>query len=181
MRLSYLIIFCLMMSCSDGLQYHEENYRSFESMDALVVEIVNNIKEKDAEGMLKLLDNEALLMDLLQQSSSENAKKTMFYLQSPQGQRKYQIEQVNKKERIRIFLKKGIDNQLELNTKAFKSTGFELLSNKDYSEDIPAKIQQYRIRLDNADGKQYAYEIEVIQCRQRFHLIEASGFIDTNF
>ena len=165
MRLIFFITVLLLSGCGDNLQYNKEHYVSFESIDELVVQIIENIKKKNVEGFLHLIDNDALILDLLLQSNDQNAKKTSAFFNSKEGRRTYNIKRVNKKERIRVFLDKGLDNQLTLNVKAFKSTGIELVSAHNYASDLPAKIQKYRIRLDNGDRQQYAYDIEVLYCR----------------
>jgi hypothetical protein len=179
MRLIYYILFIFCISCGDGLNYQGENYVSFESMDNLVLEIVDCIKKEDTEALLGLLKNDALVFDLLVQSTRKDALKIKAYMSTKEGQLNYSREQMSKKERIRVFFNQGLKQQLTLNSSVFKSTGFELLSNDDFAEGLPAKIQQYRIRLDNGDDKQYTYNIEVIFCKGKYHLIEAAGYLDS--
>ena len=173
---SIAVIFCV--GCGDGLQYQADKYVSYESMDEMVSQIVECIKNEDATSLLKILDNDALIIDLLKQSKGQDALRTKAYLNSKQGQRNYSLDQMNKKERIRIFLNKGIQQQLSLNPSAFKSTGFEFQSDADYASGVAAKIQKYQIRLENGDDQQYAYDIKVIYCKGKYHLIEAAGFLE---
>lgn len=179
MRLLYCILFIICINCGDGLKYQEENYVSFESMDDMVFQIVDCIKNEDPQVLLELLNNDLLILDLLNQSTGKDALKTKAYMGTKEGKLNYSREQMSKKERIRVFFSKGLKQQLELNTAFFRSTGFEFISDAIYAEGVNAKIQQYRIRLDNGDDKQYTYDIEVIFCEGKYHLIEAAGYLDS--
>lgn len=177
-RTILLISTVLLLACTNQ-NYNEENYKAFDSMDAIVQQIVESIRTQNEDLLLNILDNEALIFDLLNYSEGKDAIKTKAYLGTKQGKLNFSREQMSKKQRINAFFTNGLQAQIKLNKKAFKTTGFEFQSEKLFSEGSSAKIQSYRIILYNADDKTYGYDIKVIYWQNKYHLIEAAGFLNT--
>jgi hypothetical protein len=177
MRMILLIsCFCL-TACSD-IDYHEENYKAYSSMDKMVEQIVESLKTGDEESMLSMLDNDALIFDLLNSSKGKDAAKTKAFLSTKQGRLSISRKEMSRKQRINAFFGSGLATQIRINKQAFKSSGYDIQKESPYSEGLSAQIQSYRIMLDNADDKKYAYDIEVIYCKGNYHLIEAAGFLN---
>ncbi|MCH2021185.1 MAG: hypothetical protein MK207_01795 [Saprospiraceae bacterium] len=176
-RIFILLSIYSILSCTNK-NYNKENYQGFKSMDTIVEQIVQSIKTQDENKLLNMLDNEALIFDLLNYSTGKDAKKTKAYLATKEGKLNFSREQMSKKQRINAFLTDGLKTQINLNTKVFRSTGFELQSEKPFSEGSSATIQSYRIMLNNDDKKNYSYDIKVIYWYNKYHLIETAGFLN---
>lgn len=172
-----LPVFFLLTACSDPY-YNGENYTSFDSMDELTHKIVESIKHHQEKEMLDLLNNQALIFDLLTQSKGEDAQKTKAYLATEEGKRKFSVEQLAQKQRINAFFSAGLPKQIEINKAVFKTIGLEFVHQQPYSEGSPAMMQSYQIRIDNGEKRAYAYDIQVIYWNNKYHLIEAAGFLN---
>ena len=169
--------FCLfIIACNNN--YKGENYTAFDSMDELVHEIVQSIKENDEPQMLQLMNNDALLFDLLNNATGTDAQKTKAYLGTEEGKRNFEISQSSKKQRINAFFTTGLPTQITINKAAFRTSGFALQEDKPYSQGSPAHVQNYQIVLDNGNSESYTYDIEVIYWYDKYHLVEAAGFLN---
>lgn len=178
LKLSFtLLLFSLFTACSDS-NYHGENYVAFDSMDELSHEVIQSIKNGQEQKMLKLLDNNALIFDLLTNAQGEDASKTKAYLMTEEGKRNFSVDQMAQKQRINAFFTTGLPNQITINKAAFRTIGLEFVHEQAYSEGSPAKLQSYQIRLDNGEKQAYTYDIQVIYWNHKYHLVEAAGFLN---
>lgn len=173
----FIFLVLALSACSDN-NYKGDNYVSYDSMDELVLQVVESIKSKDDKKLLHLLDNQAITLDALFAANSPTANQLKARLQTPQGQKELEREQLNQKIKIQTFFTIGLDKQIPPPLSRLKMTGFEVVSNKPYAENSPAWQQEYNVVLDDQLGNYYHYKITVIQWEQKFHLIEAAGFLD---
>jgi len=174
----FFLSLCLFLfACADP-SYKGENYVSFDTMDELADHTTESIRLQDEDKMLQLLDNDALLFDLLKNATGEDAQKTKAYLSTAEGKKNFEISQLSKKQRINAFFSTGLAQQIKIDKGAFQKTGLELVSETPYSKGSPAMLQRYRIMLNNGDGVTYAYDIQVVLWNNRYHLVEAAGFLD---
>lgn len=173
----FLSLCLFLIACADP-NYNGKNYVSFETMDELADHTTESIRLQDEDKMLQLLENDALLFDLLKNASGEDAQKTKAYLSTKEGKKNFEISQLSKKQRINAFFSTGLAQQVTINKAAFQKTGLELVSETPYAKGSPAMLQSYRIMLNNGDGQAYAYDIQVIHWNNRYHLVEAAGFLD---
>jgi hypothetical protein len=172
-----LFLLSLFTACGDS-NYHAKNYVAFDTMDELSHKIVESIKNGEEQKMLKLLDNKALIFDLLTNSEGDDANKTKAYLMTEEGKRNFSVDQLAKKQRINAFFSTGLPNQIKINKAAFRTVGLEFVHEQPYSENSPAMLQSYQIRIDNDEKQAYAYDIQVIYWNQKYHLVEAAGFLN---
>ncbi len=173
----FIFLVLVLTACSDN-NYKGENYVSYDSMDELALQVLESIKTKDDKKLLHLLDNQAITLDALFAANTITANQLKARLQTPQGQKQLEQEQLSQKMKIQSFLTAGLDNQIKTPLSQLKMTGFEVSSNKPYAENSPAWQQEYNVVLDDQTGNYYHYKITVIQWEQKFHLIEAAGFLD---
>lgn len=172
-----LFFLCLFTACNDP-NYNGKNYVAFDSMDELSHEVIESIKNGDEQKLLQLLDNNALIFDLLTSSEGKDASKTKAYLMTEEGKRNFSVDQLAKKQRINAFFSTGLPNQIKINKAVFKTIGLEFTHEQPYSEGSPALLQSYQIRLDNGEERAYSYDIQVIYWNQKYHLVEAAGFLN---
>ncbi|BDS11027.1 hypothetical protein [Aureispira anguillae] len=172
-----LVLFLIFFNACSDPNYNGEKYVAFDSMDQLSYEIIESIKQQEEEKMLHLLDNKTLLFDLLIHAKGEDANRTKAYLSTEEGKRKFSVDQMAKKQRINAFFTAGLPKQLTVNKAAFKTTGLELVNEQPYAEGSPAMLQTYKIRINNGEQQNYSYEIQVIYWNNKYHLIEAAGFL----
>lgn len=172
-----LLLLSLFTACSDP-NYNGDNYVAFDSMDELSHEVIESIKNNDEKKLLKLLDNNALIFDLLTSAQGEDASKTKAYLMTPEGKRNFSVEQMAQKQRINAFFSAALPSQIKINKAAFRTIGLEFAHEQPYSEGSPALLQSYQIRIDNGEDLTYAYDIQVIYWNQKYHLVEAAGFLN---
>jgi len=172
-----LFLLSLCTACNDS-NYNGENYVAFDTMDELSHEVIESIKNSDEQKMLQLLDNNALIFDLLTNAKGEDASKTKAYLMTEEGKRNFSVEQMAQKQRINAFFSTGLPTQIKINKAAFRTIGLEFAHEQAYSEGSPAQLQSYQIRLDNGEKQTYAYDIQVIYWNQKYHLVEAAGFLN---
>lgn len=177
-KVSFTLFFLsLFMACTDP-NYNGEAYVAFDSMDELSHEIIESIKNGDEQKLLKLLDNNALIFDLLTNAEGKDAGKTKAYLMTEEGKRNFSVDQLAKKQRINAFFSTGLPKQISINKALFRTTGINFAHEQPYSEGSPALLQSYQIRLDNGEKQAYAYDIQVIYWNQKYHLVEAAGFLN---
>lgn len=177
-KVSFALFFLsLFTACSDP-NYNGKNYVAFDSMDELSHEVIESIKNGDEQKLLQLLDNNALIFDLLTNSEGKDASKTKAYLMTEEGKRNFSVDQLAKKQRINAFFSTGLPNQIKINKAAFKTIGLGFAHEQAYSEGSPALLQSYQIRLDNGEERAYSYDIQVIYWNQKYHLVEAAGFLN---
>lgn len=172
-----LFFLSLFTACGDS-NYNGKNYVAFDTMDELSHKIIESIKNSEEQKMLKLLDNNALIFDLLTNSEGDDANKTKAYLMTEEGKRKFSVDQLARKQRINAFFSTGLPKQIKINKAAFRTIGLELVYEQAYSENSPAMLQSYQIRIDNGEKQAYAYDIQVIYWNQKYHLVEAAGFLN---
>lgn len=172
-----LFILSLLSACSDP-NYKGENYVSFDTMDELSHEVIQSIKNGNEQKMLHLLDNNALVFDLLTNATGDDANKTKAYLMTEEGKRNFSVDQMAQKQRINAFFSTGLPNQIKINKAEFKTVGLEFVHEQAYSEGSPAMLQSYQVRIDNGETQAYAYDIQVIYWNQKYHLVEAAGFLN---
>lgn len=178
LKVSFTLFFLsLLTACSDP-NYHGNNYVAFDSMDELSHEVIESIKNGDEQLLLKLLDNNALVFDLLTNATGKDAGKTKAYLMTEEGKRNFSVDQLAKKQRINAFFSTVLPKQITINKAIFKTTGLEFAYEQPYSEGSPALLQSYQIRLDNGEKQAYAYDIQVIYWNQKYHLVEAASFLN---
>jgi hypothetical protein len=178
LKVSFILLFLsLFTACSDP-NYNGENYVSFDTMDELSHEIIESIKNNNEKKLLKLLDNNTLVFDLLINAKGDDANKTKAYLMTKEGKRNFSVEQMAQKQRINAFFSAALPKQIKINKAAFKTIGLEFAHEQPYSEGSPALLQSYQIRIDNGEENAYAYDIKVIYWNQKYHLIEAAGFLN---
>jgi hypothetical protein len=173
-----LLLVIGLTACSES-NYTPENYKAFNSIEELSTQITESIKTGDEAAMLDLLKNEMLILDLLNNSKGKNAAKTKAYLTTKEGQRKFSVDQLSKKQRMNAFFTTVLPKQVKINKTAFKTTETKLISESDYSEGLPAKVQKYQLTFDNGEKKAYSYDIEVIFWNDKYHLTEAAGFLNS--
>ena len=179
LKVSFILFFLsLLTACSDP-NYNGENYVAFDSIDELSQEVTESIKKGDEQLLLKLLDNNNLIFDLLTKSTGKDADKTKAYLMTEEGKRNFSVDQLAKKQRINAFFSTVLPKQIIIDKAIFKKTGLELAHEQAYSEGSPALLQSYQIRLDNGEEQAYAYDIQVIYWNQKYHLVEAASFLNT--
>lgn len=177
-KVSFTLFFLsLFTACSDP-NYHGDNYVAFDSMDELSHEVIESIKNGNEKKLLKLLDNNALIFDLLTNSKGKDASKTKAYLMTKEGKRNFSVDQMAKKQRLNAFFSTVLPKQIKINKAIFRTTGLEFAHEQPYSEGSPALFQSYQIRLDNGEEQAYAYDIKVIYWNQKYHLVEAASFLN---
>jgi len=177
-KLLTLLLFIGLTACSES-NYNAENYKAFDSIEELSIQITESIKTADEAIMLDLLKNEMLIIDLLNSSQGPNAAKTKAYLATKEGKRKLSVDQLSKKQRMNAFFTSALPKQIKINKTAFKATETKLISESDYSQGLSAKVQKYQLKFDNGEEKMYSYDIEVIFWNDKYHLIEAAGFLNS--
>lgn len=178
LKVHFILFFLsIFIACNDP-NYNGDNYIAFDTMDELSHKIIESIKNNDEQKMLKLLDNNALIFDLLTNAEGDDANKTKAYLMTEEGKRNFSIDQMAQKQRINAFFSTGLPNQITINKAAFQTIGLEFVHEQPYSENSPAMLQSYQIRIDNGGKQAYGYDIQVIYWNNKYHLIEAAGFLN---
>lgn len=176
--LSCLLCLCLFQACSDP-NYNGDQYQAFDSMDELTQEIVESIKTKNSNQLLKLLNNQMLVRDLLIASKSKNAQKIKAYMNSPKGRQDLSVKHLAQKQRLSAFFSTALPKQLADQASTLRSTGIELTQQKAYEEGSPAQMQSYSLRLTDGTNKNYTYDIQVIYWNGYYHLVEVAGFLNS--
>jgi len=171
----FLVILVIVSSCADP-NYQGENYIAFDSMDALVHELTQSIAQKDSKKLVGLLSNQALLLDALAAAKSENAQQLQARLSTEQGRKAFEKEWFNTKSRIEAFIDTGLE-EADIQTSNFQTNGMELLSSQPYAQGSPAEKQTYKIIFNDGNSQYYSYQIAVIKWEQKYHLIEADGYL----
>lgn len=168
---------CLFQACSDP-NYNGENYQAFESMDELTQQIVESITTENPDQLLRILDNQVLLRDLILASKGENAQQIKSYMNSEQGKRALSVEQLAQKQRLAAFFSTALPQLLGNKAATLRHAGVEVIHKQDYEEGSPAEMQSYALRLTDDASKSYTYDFKVIYWNGYYHLIEVAGFLN---
>ncbi len=174
----FSLLFAVLLSACSDPHYNGEQYTAFESMDELTQQIVKSLQTEDLDLLLSLLDNQALLSDLIMNSKTENAQKIKAHLQSPQGKRAMSVERIAQKQRLFAFFSAALPKQLAGEAASLKNTGVELAGNEPYEEGSPASKQAYSLRLTDDTGQSYTYDFTVIYWNGYYHLVETAAFLN---
>lgn len=172
-----LFVLCLLQACNDP-HYNGDQYKAFESMDELTQQIVESIKTEKPDQLLMILDNQALLRDLLLASTGENAQQIKAHINSEKGKRAMSVEQMAQKQRLSAFFSTALPKQLGKQISTLRNTGIELVHQQAYEEGSPAQMQSYSLRLTTENGQSYTYDFKVIYWNSLYHLVEVSGFLN---
>ncbi|MGH1337932.1 MAG: hypothetical protein ACRBFS_17555 [Aureispira sp.] len=182
MKSTTTLLFCclfisLFQACNDP-NYNGEQYQAFESMDELTLQIVESIQTEKSDQLLRILDNQVLLRDLLLASEGESAQQIQNYMNSDQGKRALSVEQMAQKQRIAAFFSTSLPQQLGDKASTLRNTGVEIVHKQAYEEGSPAEMQSYSLRLTDEASKSYTYDFKVIYWNGYYHLVEVAGFLN---
>jgi len=169
-----LTLVCLLLfSCSDP-NYKGDNYVSFDSMDELTHEIIQSFKTKDDKKMLQLIANDALMIDALFATNTAQADQLKARLNSPEGQADLERQKLGKTIRIQGLFTGDLE---KVDAKNLQTGGMEVLSKKPYTEGSNATTHKYKMVLHDGNSNYYDYNITVIHWENKYHLIEADGYL----
>lgn len=160
-------------SCGNK-NYRGENYISFDTMDKMAEQILQSIQEKNEAKMFGLLDNEALLLDVLFATNTPQSNQLKIRLSTKEGQSDWSREKLGKKIRIQTFFSAILE---PISTQKLKNKGLELTKNKAYAAESTAMQQKYTLVLGNQEGEIYHFDFSVILWEQKYHLIEIENYL----
>ena len=164
-------------ACQDP-DYNAEAYVSFGSVDELAAEMLKSIQARDADQMLRLMDNQQVVQDLLAKAQGDDVTDLKQRLDTKEGQRRLSVERFAKKQRINAFLTDGLPKELEENLKQLRSSGVVFAQEHPFAEGSPAKLQGYVLHLSTLESGGYTYDFTVIYWNGYYHLIEVAGFLN---
>lgn len=180
-HLSHWVLCCCFLlgwtACQDP-HYQADAYVAFGSVDDLADELLLSIKNRDADHMLRLLDNQQVVQDLLQHAEGDDAQDIKARMETPQGQRALSVSRLAQKQRISAFLAAGLPPALEDNLKQLRSSGVEFSLEHPFAEGSPATLRSYVLHLSTPDSGGYTYDFTVIYWNSYYHLIEVAGFLN---
>lgn len=166
-----------MSACQDP-DYNKETYVPFGSVDELSQEILESIKTRDSDHLLRLLANRQVINDLLQKAQGDDVADLKARRETPQGKRAESVHQLAQKQRINAFLAAGIPKELDEQLQQLRSSGVDFAKEKPFAEGSPAMLQNYVLHLSTPESGGYTYDLTVIYWNGYYHLIEVSGSLE---
>lgn len=164
-------------ACQDP-DYNKEAYVPFGSVDELSQEVLESIKTRDADRLLRLLANQQIINDLLQKAQGDDVKELKARRETPQGRRAESVHQLAQKQRINAFLAAGIPPELDKQLQQLRSSGIDFAKEKPFAEGSPALLQNYVLHLSTPESGGYTYDLTVIYWNGYYHLIEVAGYLE---
>lgn len=173
----YSLLLLSATACQDP-DYNKEAYVPFGSVDELSYEVLESIKGRDSDRLLRLLDNRQVINDLLAKATGDDVADLKARRDSPQGRRAESVNQLAQKQRVNAFLAAGIPPELDEQLAQLRSSGVVFSEEKPFAEGSPAKLQRYELHLSTPESSGYTYNLTIIYWNGYYHLIEVGGYLE---
>jgi len=174
----WICLLLLSLSACQDPDYNKEAYVAFGSVDDLTHEILESIKSRDSDRLLRLLDNRQVVNDLLNKASGDDVADLKARRETPQGKRAESVQLLAQKQRINAFLAAGIPPELDQQLQQLRSSGVDFSNEKPFAEDSPATLQKYVLHLSTPESSGYTYNLTVVYWNGYYHLIEVDGSLE---
>lgn len=174
---SCLLVLFTFNACSDP-DYQGDAYIAFGSVDELADELLQSIKNRDANRMLRLLDNQQVVLDLLEKAEGDDARTFKDRLTTAQGKRVLSSNKIAKKQRISAMMAAGLPPEWEHQLNQLRSSGVVFAMEHPFAEDSPAQLQNYVLHLSTETSGGYTLDFTVIYWNGYYHLVDLSSFLN---
>jgi hypothetical protein len=166
----------LIVACSSGGFYRAEKYVAYDSADAIGNLIFQSIRADSVEQMLELMQNDTLVLDILGQTKTEEARHLNMRISTKSGQLLFTKECMGKRERIKAFFLSILGQTFVVSPTEFRLNGMELLREEAFGEGTNAVRQHYALSFSNGDAKEYRLNIQLVLWNDKYHLVEVDSF-----
>lgn len=166
----------LVVACSSGGFYRAEKYVAYDSADAIANLIFQSIRADSVEQILELMGNDSLVLDVLQQTKTKEARHLKMRLSTKPGQLLFTKECMGKRERVKAFFLSILGETFVVKPTEFRLNGMELLREEAFGEGTNAVRQHYALSFSNGDAKEHRLNIQLVFWNDKYHLVEIDSF-----